>query len=108
MDAPIASLDPKNVNGRLYDCISSLLDSFQDMTVSEQVRTVSAIARIQVLFAKIREEPGAYNASNSGQTVRKYAKAFEAHATRRGKTIAGSAATAALLDATADDDELEY
>jgi hypothetical protein len=101
-----APLDPRNVNGRLYEAISKLLDNFDDMTVREQVATVAAIARIQVLFQKIREEQGAIP-SSAGTTVKRYAKAFEAHAARGRKAVAGSEIP--LLDASYDDsDELEY
>jgi hypothetical protein len=102
----VHTLDPKNVNGRLYDCISILLDNFQEMTVSEQVRTVAAIARIQVLFIKLREDGGV--ATNTGTTVKKYAKAFEANAARRRKRVAGAGAALAAIENVGGDDELEY
>lgn len=93
--------DPKNINGRLYDAVSTLLDNFQDMTVREQVTAVSAIARIQVLFMKIREDPSV--PSSTGTTVKRYAKAFASNANKR-KGVTGSD-VAGLLE---EPDDLEY
>ena len=103
-DAPYSSLDPKNVNGRLYDAMSKLLDNFEDMTVREQVATVAAIARIQVLFIKLREEKS--EPANVGTAVKRYEKAFQANATGRRKKITGSVA-ATLAAVRDDDDDLE-
>lgn len=98
------TLDPKNVNGRLYNAISTLLDNFDDMSVREQVATVAAIARIQVLFIKLREEK--IESANAGTAVKRYEKAFEANAARKRKRVAGSVDR--TLAAIRDDDELEY
>lgn len=98
-------LDPKNLNGRLYDAMSTLLDHFDDMNVREQVATIAAIARIQVAFIKIREDT--YVPGSSGAAVKRYEKAFAANANRQRGKVAGSGATAALNDLS-DDDGLEY
>lgn len=78
-------LDPLDVNGRLYTAMSTLLDNFDDMSPREQVLAISAIARIQVLFMKIREEPGA--SPNTGSAVRKYEQAFKENAARSRKRL---------------------
>lgn len=96
-----ADSDPKNLNGRLYDAMSRLLDTFDDMTVREQVATVSAIARIQMTWIKIRENANA--TANSGTTVKRYEKAFAANATRKRKPLARPD-----FDGLLGDDELEY
>jgi hypothetical protein len=101
-DDPANPDDPKDINGRLYDAISRLLDNFEDMTVREQVATVSAIARIQVVFPKIREMSGG---SQRGAVVRQYAAAFQANADRRRKNGARPDTAADDFD---DDAELEY
>ena len=78
-------LDPEDVNGRLYSAMSMMLDDFDDLDVRERVAVISAIARIQVLMMKIREEPGAV--ASSGSKVREYEEAFKANATRSTKRI---------------------
>jgi hypothetical protein len=99
---PLNPDDPKDINGRLYDAISNLLDKFEEMTVREQVAVVSAIARIQVQFPKIRETSGD---SRRGAVVRQYTQAFKANAGRRRK----SAPRSTIPDDDLDDgfDELE-
>ena len=101
--APSTTLDPKNLNGRLYDAMSTLLDNFEEMSVREQVATIAAIARIQVMLIKIREDN--FDPATSGTAVKRYEKAFAANATRRRKAVIGAAAA---LEDLSDDDELEY
>jgi hypothetical protein len=98
--------DPKNVNGRLYDAMSTLLDSFHDMNVREQVATIAAIARIQVAFIKLRDESYGSGAIYSGTAVKRYEKAFAANAARR-RHVGTRNGDVPLLE-TLDDDELEY
>lgn len=101
----MTELDPLNINPRLQAWISELIDNRDDMTVSEQVRAVAAIARIQYLFMKLREEKS--EPVNTGVAVKQYEKAFQANATRRRKKLTGST-TAVLTTIRDDDDELEY
>ena len=77
--------DPLDVNGRLYQAMSTLLDEFDDLTSREKVLAISAIARIQVMFMKLREEPGVN--TNTGSKVRQYEEAFKTNATRSRKRI---------------------
>lgn len=107
--AIINQADPKNVNGRLYDAISILLDNFEDMTVREQVATVAAIARIQVLFIKLREERDEPKSepARDGIEVKRFAKAFAANANRRRKSVSRKNTAIATAD-DLDSDQLEY
>lgn len=101
---PATLTDPLNVNGRLYRAMSTLLDTFEEMTVREQVATVSAIARIQVLFIKLREEK--YDTGSAGTALKRYEKAFAANAARRRKGVSRSSIDGLLIDDS--DDTLEY
>jgi hypothetical protein len=87
--------DPLNVNRRLYDQISKLLDQLDErdsrelVTMRERIAALVAIGRIQIIFASLRKEKGHDNAS--GSSVRKYSAAFTANADARGKEPPGSA-----------------
>jgi hypothetical protein len=100
-------LDPLNVNGRLYHAISSLLDDFPDMSIREQIATVTAISRIQVTFIKLREEK--VEPPNVGAAVKRYETAFAKNANRKRKAIAGNGKSSVVPILDEDDrDDLEY
>lgn len=97
----MAKTDPRNINGRLYECISKLLDNFDDMSPSEQIRCIAAIAGVQIKY----NFGGNFGADTVvGATVRKYAKAFKNAASKR-KAITGEAAVAAAIANNLDDDD---
>lgn len=104
------SLDPKNINARLYNQVSELLTQLESSEVSlkERIAALVAIGRMQVIFLNLRlkdksDEP------TTGSAVRKYSTAFQAHDTRRRKEIARLAAAddADGDDIGLDDDERE-
>ena len=105
------SLDPLDVNGRLYRQLARLLDRLesedeeQGMTTPQLINALIAIGRIQTMFIGMRKED--QDATAAGASVRKFSKAFEANAGGRGKTPARRSRTRALAEATAaaDDDE---
>ena len=76
------NLDPLNVNGRLYEQVSKLLDQLAkpSVTLRERTMALAAIARIQQIFVKLRDENR--EPENAGSTVRKYAASFQANAAR--------------------------
>ena len=90
----INPLDPHNINPRIQQWISELIEKRDSMTVSEEIRALAAIARIQVNFITLREESGGGLAT--GTEVKRFAEAFAANAKSRGKNISGSAKLAAL------------
>ena len=96
-------LDPLNVNGRLYQQMSYLLDQVETdpaITFRERLAAVIAIGRIQVMFVNLRKESS--DDGTSGSAVRKYATAFK-NAGRGRKKIARSS-TPAITDQSDDDD----
>jgi len=99
------NLDPKNVNGRLYDAMAKLLDNFDEMSVREQVATIVAIARIQTIFLKLRDVEGA--SGTSGSAVKRYEKAFQANATRKRKSGSGQSDAATVYTLHEDDSDAD-
>jgi hypothetical protein len=92
-------LDPLNVNGRLYEACSKVLDeikSDRDLTVRDRIAAITAVGRVQVMFMGLRKESG--NDADAGSAVRKYAKAFDATGKRKEGTRPSPAA----------DDDAEY
>lgn len=90
-------LDPKNVNGRLYDQIDILLSYLEErdaaaeddgvrVTLKERIAVLIAIARIQVAFVGLRKEKTPDD-DVPGSAVRKYATAFANDARRRTKPV---------------------
>lgn len=98
------TLDPLNINSRLQTWLSELIEARSEMSVSEQVRAVAAIARIQYVFMKLREEK--HEPATTGTAVKQYEKAFAANSRRR-KAVAGRK-SADIVPLDSDDDELEY
>lgn len=100
------NLDPKNINSRLYNQVSALLDQLEndgDITMRERIAALMAIGRIQTIFLALRlkDKP---DDPTAGSTVRKYSSAFQAHDTRRRKATArANAAAESEPDTTADD-----
>lgn len=107
---PNKSIDPLNINPRLARWASEIIENRHVLTPSEQVRALAAIARIQYLFMKLREETeDERSRSSSGTEVKRFAKAFAANAGRRRKSIARkSVPSSAAIAFKDDDDELEY
>lgn len=85
--------DPLNVNARLYQQISVLLEQMEDknadkkLTIRERIAALTAIGRIQVLFVGLRKERSSVG---SGASVKKYTGAF-AHAASGGAKNTGPA-----------------
>lgn len=81
------SLDPKNINSRLYDQLAKLLDDMEaadrdeKMTMPQRINCLIAIGRVQVIFANLRKAAGD-DPDRQGSSVRKYAKAFQTNAAR--------------------------
>lgn len=105
-DVKVNPLDPLDINSQLMQWAQELIQKRYDMETNEQVRCIAAIARIQYLFMKLREEKPEYSHVNAGTEVRRFAKAFAGHAGKR-KSVARSR-TAGALPFKTDDDELEY
>lgn len=87
--------DPLNVNARLYRQISVLLEQMEDkdadekLTIRERIAALTAIGRIQVIFAGLRKEQSNVG---SGSSAKKYEGAFvQQNATRRGTADTGPA-----------------
>ena len=82
------SLDPKNINARLYNQVSALLDQLEseEISLKERVAALVAIGRLQTIFLNLRLK--GEKDESAGSTVRKYASAFQAHDARRRKAIA--------------------
>ena len=109
----IKTLDPRNINQRLYNQLAKLLDqmenadSYEEITIRERIAALVAIARIQTLFVGLRKENK--DQPNAGSTVRKYQSAFApSNVGRRRKANARSGAAsddddAAIADALRDD-----
>jgi hypothetical protein len=74
----IKRFDPLNIDGRLYEQVSKLLDQLQDpsVTIRERYMSLAAIARIRISYVKLSDG----EAPNVGATVRKYTAAFAANA----------------------------
>jgi hypothetical protein len=84
-----------------------MTDEWEDLSARERIALLSAVARIEVQFPKIREGSYASN-TNTGSTVRQYEKAFAANAARKRKHVPGPD-TELLNGRTGEDnDELEY
>jgi hypothetical protein len=95
VDRP-AKLDPLDVNGRLYQMMSDLLDDMASMKkvgIRDRIAALVAIGRIQTMFMGLRKEFKVEQPA-AGSTVRKFASAFSAHAARGRKASARSARAA--------------
>lgn len=97
-----ASLDPKNINARLYNQVDAMLLQLEArdddpelprLTLKERIAALIAIARIQVAFVGLRKEK-LPDDDEPGSAVRKYATAF-ANDARRGTTRGGRGTAAA-------------
>jgi hypothetical protein len=100
----INPLDPLNINPRLQAWVSELIERRDDMSVTEQIRAIAAIARLQVNYVALRKEAGGGYAT--GTEVKRFAQAFASHARKR-KNLAGSAAYAEF-EYDGDDSDLEH
>lgn len=94
---PVSNSDPKNINGRLYEQISRLLDDMEradadeTMTFPQRINALIAVGRVQIMFAGLRKAE-ARESGSAGSSVRKYAAAFAKgpNAASRRKANAGS------------------
>lgn len=103
------SLDPHNINGRLYaqlDLLLTQLEEGEHVTLKERTAAMLIAVRIQYIFVQLRKEK--VGDANTGTTVRKYATAFQKDAARGRKTIARPARAEpepdGLIDDSFDDD----
>jgi hypothetical protein len=81
--------DPLQVNARLYNQVSELLEQLETgehVTLRERFQALTAIARIQYVFVSLRKEKVAN--VDAGSSVRKYAEEFQQNAARGRKKIA--------------------
>jgi hypothetical protein len=103
----IKRLDPLNIDGRLYEQVSKLLDQLQDpsVTIRERYMSLAAIARIRISYVKLSDG----EAPNAGSTVRKYTAAFAANAAGGRARISRRNAAHAAADADRDhvEDEID-
>ena len=74
----VKRFDPLNIDGRLYEQVSKLLDQLQDpsVTIRERYMSLAAIARIRISYVKLSDG----EAPNAGSSVRKYSAAFAPNA----------------------------
>ena len=83
-------LNTYDINGRLIRQVARVLDDLEDRNLpigpKERIMALLAIGRLQMLFVAMRKRGG--DSDNAGSSVRKYSKAFKAHAGRGGKTAA--------------------
>ena len=97
-----SNLDAHNINARLVAQVSRVLDDLEDKKLpigpKERIMALLAIGRLQMLFVALRKRGG--DSDNAGSSVRKYSKAFKAHAGSGRKAAAGPAD-----DDLADDDD---
>jgi len=99
------SLDPKNINARLYNQVGVLLEQLENsenVTLKERIAALLAIGKMQTIFLALRLK-GEKDEPTAGSKVRSYANTFAAHDARRRKEIARLAADA---DESGDDDLL--
>jgi hypothetical protein len=89
-------LDPYNINPRLQAWVSELIERREEMDMNQQVRAISAIGRIQIMYIKLREEGGGGYAT--GTEVKRFAEAFAANATDKRKINRRSTAAIAELE----------
>ena len=107
----INPLDPHNINPRLQEWISELIEKRDDMSVREEIAAIAAIGRLQVLFIKLREEGG--GGVSTGTAVKQFERFFKDNATRasiahkRKGAARRSSAAIAELGYDEPDDELE-
>ena len=108
------NIDPLNVNARLYNQVSKLLDDMEapppvrkkvgrlkkgevaepveePLTLRERIAALTAISRIQIGFVTLRAE-GQDDEHERGSAVRKYAAAFQNAGGRRKARGAAAAA----------------
>ena len=84
------NLDSHSINARLLAQVSRVLDDLEGEAAigpKERIMALLAIGRLQVLFAALRKRGD--DSDNAGRSVRKYAKAFKAHAGGRRAKVAG-------------------
>ena len=88
------NLDSHSINARLMNQVSRVLDDLEDRNLpigpKERIMALLAIGRLQMLFVAMRKRGG--DSDNAGSSVRKYSKAFKAHAGGRRKAAAGPVA----------------
>lgn len=102
--------DPLEVDRRLYEQVSKLLDQMDDpdTTMRERIMGLAAIARIRVAYVRLNDSRDELDA---GSSVRKYAAAFAKNAkgdgTGAGRKHPRLAATSDAFDdgASADFDD---
>jgi hypothetical protein len=93
INAPV-SIDPLQINRRLYNQVSELLRGLEDkgdkVTIRERYMSLAAIARIQYIFVSLRKEK--VENVDAGSAVRQYAAAFQKNGTGRGAPASRPAA----------------
>jgi hypothetical protein len=103
----IKRFDPLNIDGRLYEQVSKLLDQLQEegVTLRERYMSLAAIARIRIAYVRLAENR---DNPDAGATVRKYTTAFASNAVsgragvRRRPAVARITPAAAAADEAAD------
>jgi hypothetical protein len=92
----VSNMDPKNINGRLYEQVARLLDDMEaadrddTMTFPQRINALIAVGRVQIMFAGLRKAEAREHGA-AGSAVRKYAAAFKSpNAARRRAADAGS------------------
>lgn len=93
----LQQLDNYNIDARLMRQIDKLLtqlESHKGVSLKDRHMALSAIARIQVAYAKTF----AKDEENVGSSVRKYTAAFASNAARGRAAVSGPAAAPAAVD----------
>lgn len=83
------ALDPKNINGRIYNQVAELLtqlETGEHITLKERVQALVAISRIQMIFVGLRKEK--LVDADTGSAVKRYATAFSKNDARGRKKVA--------------------
>jgi hypothetical protein len=99
----IKRFDPLNIDGRLYEQVSKLLEQLQDPTVTirERYMSLAAIARIRIAYVRLAENR---DNPDAGATVRRYAAAFADNAVSGRTGVRRRPAVARIARAAAADE----
>jgi hypothetical protein len=103
----IKRLDPLNIDGRLYEQVSKLLDQLQapEVTLKERYMSLAAIARIRIAYVRLADDR---DNPNAGSTVRKYVAAFADNAVGGRARVPRRAAAGRPARTAADAAEAEW
>jgi hypothetical protein len=103
--AKLNPFDPLDINRRLYTQVSVLLEQLEDsdkkekIALRERIAALTAIGRLQVVFASLRK--GSTDDDNRGSSVRQYTGAFANAAS--GRTAHSRSGPADVSDVEGDD-----